>query len=57
VQSQSLRRPQRSFVRRAAGVYFAPFAALLMFMGGILVLGLAFLALQILVVLFRSLHL
>jgi hypothetical protein len=57
VQSQSLRPSQRSFVRRAAKIYFAPFAALLMFMGGILVLGLAFLALQILVVLFRSLHL
>ena len=57
MRSQSLHSPQRSFVRRAAKIYFAPFAALLMFMGGILVLGLAFLALKIIVLLFRSFHL
>jgi hypothetical protein len=57
VPSQSTRRPPRSFVRTAAKIYFAPFAALLMFMAGILVVGLASFAVQIVVILFRSLHL
>jgi hypothetical protein len=50
-------RQKRSALRTAAKIYFAPLIAVLYVMAGMLVLGLAFVAVQIFAALFRYLHL
>ena len=57
MQAQFTHRPKRSLLRTGAKIYFAPVIALLYFMAGMLVLGLVFVAVQVLAGLFRYLHL